>query len=304
MLHVWDKAGSPMGMVHGVSGSEGMIEFEDVVVEKELFYVVMVTYQGATYYSDPAEALQDGVLEPIDVGIYESTSDPSEVRADLIYLVFGFGQGGLTVSEIYGLSNLGERTVANTFKLEDGEEATFNVSLPIDAANVSFPSAPPNRYVTREGGFADTRPLVPGVGSGQIRVNYILPYESELTLSRSLPFKTDEINVYIPHESGVSMTVLDAEYQGVELIGTESTAYEWYRLGPLSKGEHVEVTLSGAPPNISPEETTQASTKKVEPGVLIGGAALGIALLVFGIWLWLREEVVETEEDMVEDLSP
>lgn len=303
MLHVWDEAGSPKGMVHGVSGPEGVIEFEDVVVEKDLFYVVMVTYQGATYYSDPVAALEDGVLETIDVGIYETISDPSEVRADLFYLVFGFSQGGLSVSEIYGLSNLGERTVANIFTLEDGEEATFNISLPIDAANVSFPSAPPNRYVTREGGFSDTQPLVPGVGSGQIRVNYILPYESELTLSRSLPFKTEEVNIYIPHEIGVSMTVLEAEYQGVELIGMESTAYELYRLGPLGKGDHVEITFSGTPINLSSSEDQQVRSNSFEPGVLIGGAALGVALLVFGFWLWRREEVVEPEEDMVEDLS-
>jgi hypothetical protein len=303
MLHVWDKAGSPMGMVHGVSGPEGVIEFEDVVVEKELFYVVMVTYQGATYYSDPVEAQQDGMLDPIDVGIYETTSNPTEVRADLFYLVFGFGQGGLTVSEIYGLSNLGERTVANTFTLEDGEGATFNVSLPMDAANLSFPSASPNRYVTSEGGFVDTQPLVPGVGSGQIRVNYILPYESEITFSRSLPFRADEINVYIPHESGVSMTVREAEYLGVEIIGEANVAYEVYRLGPLTEGELVEVTLSGAPLNVLTEETDQAFTKKVEPGVLIGGVVLGIALLIYGIWLWRRGEVVEPEEDMVENLS-
>lgn len=304
MLHAWDESGSPRGMVHGVSGSGGTFELEDVIVEKGVFYAVMVTFNRATYFSDPVEALEDGELEPIEVAVYDTTTDSSDVKIDFLYLITRFDQGGLSVTEIYGLSNLGNLTIDEAITLEDGKKATLKVSLPAVAANVSFPSASADRYILFEGGFADTQPLVPGEGKGQITAIYVLPYDGNLKVSRGVPFETDEVIVFLPHEAGLSLEVEGAEYQGVKTLGGGAEAYEAYNLGQQSAGEQFELTFSGDPQSPSLAESEDLlSSKQVDQNILFGGVTLGVALIVFGLWMRRRDDAVR-DEDLEDDPQP
>ncbi len=315
MLHAWDEGGAARGMVHGVSGPGGVFEFEGVNVEHGVFYAVMAVYAGATNLSETFVADEDGGLPEIEVPIYETTTDATDINIDLLHLVIGTGQGGLTVAEYYVLSNQGDRTVVNSSALEQGGEDTLVFSLPPDAANVSFPSVSSERYQVFTGGFSDTGSITPGTGTSQVVVSYVLSYEDGFTLTRPVPFAADEIKIFLPHEVGLQLEVSEGTEEGVKLLGSNDDAYEVYRLGPLQQGDPIELVVTGTLPNLSPPESPESDetiTNNVGtgPGLLWGISILGVALVIGGLWWWRRgeeqsagEEVLGPEESLPLDES-
>jgi hypothetical protein len=300
MLHAWDQSGADRGMIHGESGPNGLFTLENVVVEPGIFYAAMVVYQNATYLSVPHLAEGDNPLEPFEVEIYESTNDLSGVKIDLLQMVFGFSQGGLAVGEIYGLSNLGDRTVANAVTINDTSEATIMFSLPEDAASVSFPGSSDGRFVSYLGGFADLQPLVPGEGTGRIFVSYILPYEDGITFTREVPLQAESVNLFIPHQSGLSLDPSDVEYIGVK-SSSDGESYEHYSLGSVVAEEKFSITLTGAFEVVDVQPIAPLTDgPTINQEILVGAGLLGIGMIFVGIWWWRREDV----EGELEDFDP
>jgi len=308
MLHAWDESGTARGMVHSVSGSRGEFIIEGVTVEKGLFYAVMAVYQGVTNLSETFVADENGRLPEIEVPIYETTTDTKNINIDLLHLVIGTGQGGLTVAEYYALSNQGDRTVVNSGALEQGRKDTLVFTLPPHAANISFPSANPKRYRVFPGGFVDTNGITPGVGTSQIVLTYVIPYEDSLTLTRLIPFDINEIKVFIPHQLGLQIEVPESNDQGGEILGSNSEAYDVYNLGPLQQGSQFETIVTGTLPSLSSDsQGTSTVRDKTGTWILLGVSILGMALIIGGLWWWRRveeigdEEVLGPEDPLVEN---
>ncbi len=305
MLHAWDESGAARGMVHGVSGPGGAFEFEGVNVEQGVFYAVMAVYQGAMNLSETFEADADGRLPEIEVLIYETTTDTTDISIDLFHLVIGTGQGGLTVAEYYALSNQGDKTVVNSSALEQGGEDTLVFTLPPHAANISFPSANPKRYRVFPGGFADSSGISPGVGTSQVVVTYVLPYEEgPLTIIRPVPFDVGEIKIFLPHEAGLQLEVSEGTEEGVKMLGSNAEAYEVYRLGPLQQGDPIELVVTGTLPSLSPPESPESdetitNTAGTGPGLLWGASILGVGLIMGGLWWWRRGEERSAGEEVL-----
>jgi hypothetical protein len=303
MLHAWDEAGVDRGMVHGVSGPGGEFEITEVPVEAGLFYVVMAIYHNASYLSETFVADEQGQLPEFEVPIYETTTDDGEISIDLMHLVLGSGQGGLTVGEYYALSNRGDRTVAEAVTLEDGSMATMFLGLPTGAASVNFPSSP-DRFRLFGEGIADTRPLPPGVGGSQVIVSYVLQYEDGLVLQRILPFATERVNVFLPQSLGLNLELKDAEYMGVETLGSVPEDYQVYQLGPLKRGDRIELQFSGelAPPTLVQGVQQALPPESATPSqLMVGFALLGAALILGGAWWMWRLRALEEEEPLEQD---
>ncbi|MEE8121836.1 MAG: hypothetical protein V3T55_09920 [Anaerolineales bacterium] len=302
MLHAWDESGAARGMVHGVSGPGGAFEFEGVNVEQGVFYAVMAVYQGATNLSETFVADEDGRLPEIEVAIYETTTDTTNINIDLLHIVIGTGQGGLTVAEYYALSNQGDRTVVSSGALEQGREDTLVFTLPPHAANISFPSANPKRYRVFPGGFADSSGISPGVGTSQVVVTYVLPYEvGPLTIIRPVPFDVGEIKVFMPHQIELQLDVLDGTEEGVKMLGSNAEAYEVYALGPLQQGDPVELVVTGTlpSPSLPAGEDTIIINAGTRPSLLWGASILGVALITGGLWWWRRGEERSAGEEVL-----
>ena len=297
MLHIWDEGGSSKGMEHGESGPGGEFQFDDVLVEEGALYVVMATHGGATYFSETVKEMAEGGLPDLEIVIYETTADPTDVSIELVHLVLGVNQGGLAVAEIYFFSNDGDRTLAEAITLDDGSMATLRFTLPPDAANISFPSAASERFEVFPGGFADKNPLVPGERTGQIIVTYILPYEDGLTLVRPVPFDTNEISVLLPIDSDLKINV-GAEYKGVKSLGEANEPYDIYSGGPLQRDQQIKVEISGVlSVGLDDLSASESSVGNIKTAVLIGAASLGVVLIGVGVLLWRREEPADVLED-------
>ncbi len=307
MLHAWDESGAARGMVHGVSGPDGVFELEGVIVEAGVFYAVMARYEGVAYFSEPVTVGEDGTLPNIEVAIYETTSDTTEIYLDVFQVGVGTGQGGLAIAELYMLSNRGNRTVVGSNDLGEGEGGPLMFSLPPDAANVSFPSASPERYRVFPGGFFDTGGLRPGDGTGHVLVNYILPYEEDsLTLIRPVPFDLGEVKVFIPHQLGLQVEISESMAEGVKVMSSSAEAFEVYSLGPLQQGDSVELIVTGTLPSQSPLASDQALTSvlRFDPGLYWVASILGVTLIISGLWWWRRTKDLEVEMSPGHEVEP
>ncbi|MGE5122934.1 MAG: hypothetical protein ACM3H7_00330, partial [Acidobacteriaceae bacterium] len=161
MLHILDRDYNQVGMLHTRSLPDGSFLFEDVPLDPNEFYAGIVSYKGATYYSQPVP--YDGKTAPnLEIPIYETTKDVSKLQIDEIHVLFNFAEDGLEVSEIYALSNLDDYTITGTLTLADGTPATIKFPLPAQADYVFFKPDATDRFVKLDKGFADKAPLVPG----------------------------------------------------------------------------------------------------------------------------------------------
>ena len=306
MLHAWDQRQGEKFMLHGESTPEGNFRFEEVSFEPGLIYAVMADYEEAMYYSEPYRVKEGETSFDLEVPIYESSNDLSQVTIDQIHVLFYFAQGGLAVSEVYVLSNSGYYTVKNAVALEDGTKASLQFPLPEGAANLYFEGDPGDRYVQVEGGFADTAPLVPGQANNQIMLAYVLPYEEAFTYTYTAPLEI------------ASLSFLYAEDGGIELEGEALTPAGSWPMGngtdfavlshpALQPGETVQVEISGEPPAASASMPAMGSveeptSRNSNPGLGIGGLVLGLALVGVGLWWWRKplgndlEEVDDGEE--------
>jgi len=97
-------------MLNGQSEADGTFQFDEVTINLEWVYAVMLTYQNVLYYSEPMPLSGDPELLTIDVPVYEATTDISKVIVERQHIFFDAAQGGLMVGEVYILSNLGNKS--------------------------------------------------------------------------------------------------------------------------------------------------------------------------------------------------
>jgi len=315
VLHAWTQQDfSEKLMLDGKSNPDGTFRFEDVSIEEGLLYGVMANYNGVSYFSEPVPA--DGrPLTDLELPIFETTVDNSQVQIALAHVLFLSSHAGLEVAEVYSLSNSGIRTVQGALKLDDGTAATIQFPLPPDATNVAFPDST-DRFVRTPAGFADTAPLVPGENAGQIIVNYILPYQSGLTYSYTAQLPTGGVNFLIDNSSGLTAKGDGLADAGVQSMG-DGSKFALLKHAALAPGEKVAITLSGDlklkdPPEQSQTQSQTSTTASPSAAdaslpVAVGGIIVGLSLVAFGIWWFKRPEpapvrVAASDETTYKDL--
>jgi hypothetical protein len=289
MLHVMDQDFTETGMLHGRSQPDGTFVFSEVPFDANSQYAVMAIYDGVTYFSDTAPVDMTSMRVALEVPVYESTSDLAGVQVDQMHVLFTFAEDGLETKEIYILSNAGERTVKDVYKLEQDKSAALKFPLPSDADYVFFQPDDQDRFVKFNGGFADTYPILPGKQPAQIMVSYFVPYSGERTYDYTAPLNIATMNFLVAEQENASL-------RGPGLGGPErmtlqdGKAYLVYSYSSLKAGQTVKVSLAG-------QGTTEDKKVKDATIPLAGGAAvLGLAAISFGVWWWRKPEHDQSEE--------
>jgi hypothetical protein len=281
MLHVLNQDYVDMDMQHGQSQPDGTFVFSDVPFSSDLQFAVMATFDGVSYFSDTAPANMETLSVSVDVPVYETTKDLSNVQVDQMHILFELSTDGLETRELYIISSKAERTVKDVFDLGENQFATLRFPLPADADYIFFKPDASDRFIKQDGGFADTYPIVPGGQPSQVMVSYLVPFSGERTYSYTAPLDIAQINVVIPEETGLSLT-------GTGLTGPESMtlqdglSYQVYGYSNLKAGQTLDVTFSGS-------AAIAGSTGKGTNNLVVFGVAfLGFAVIGAGIWWWRK----------------
>ncbi len=303
MLHAWDENINEKFMLNGTSKADGTFEFDEVTLDPTLLYAVMLTYDEAVYASEPAQVTEGQTALTLEIPIYDSTADTSAVRIDRQHILFDAAPNSLRVAEIYIVSNTGTRTVVGRATEEDGLISALQFPLPEGATDISFNERNgADRFLLTPGGFVDTAPLLPGEGTGQIVVSYALPYEDGLPFSWISQWPTDNLTFMVATGIGLSLEGEHLSPAGARDLG-EGRQVDVFEYGSLGPGERAAVSLSGdlelplaAPAgSMAPEAETRSDALPTKTLALVG-VALGLVLMIVGVWWYRRSDSEEAQE--------
>lgn len=257
--------------------SQGNFHFPNAPPVEDRIYFVSIDYLGLSYFSEFITPGEDGTDFATPITIYETTTDTSELAAEVVQLVFEFPDPGVVrVVQRVEITNLGNRAVTPA----DGTPV-LHFSLPANASYLQFEDGElGDRYIAVEGGFGDLRAVLPGASSYQILFSYDLPYSSGLSLQAPLDLPTRTILALVPEDQ------IGLEGSAFELLSTQQIGeinYAAYLAdGGFNPDDQVELILRGRHPIGGAGLQAIVADDKLIVSLAVLTAAVGIA------WLWLR----------------
>jgi hypothetical protein len=255
--------------------ADGTFAFDGLSLSDETL-VARTTYQGVTYTSafTTFEAGMQDVSLPIT--IFEVTEDPAELSILQLHLFIEQRDDRLHFEAYCWYGNTGDRTYVGQKSANGEKRTTAAFTLPQGAENVSFDSASlGGRFVERESGFADTRPILPGEEMGEtpdLLVTYEVAYQEGLELQHVFDLPVRRIVLVLPQDN------LVVEGAGITPQETQMGA-ALYVAGPLVADEPLAFTV--VPASVGQGGTgAEGQASKGTGGLAIGLAALAAAAMV------------------------
>ena len=285
--HASDASG-PQEVVSetSVTDAEGNYVFEGLEMPENRIYLIEVVYQGVTYSSD-ASFVTAGMTELAvpSFKLYETTSDFSTLKFDQVHFFVDIADGTAQVIGVYTFSNSGDKAIM----IQSSTDVPF-IKVPADAENVGFDltqdSAP---LLAAEGGFA----IKPSETPYGLVAFYTLPYDKKAQIVQPFALSASSVLVLVP--DGVKLKS-DQMTEG-DVQDFQGTNYRQYTGAGVESGESLTLDLSGTP------KSSGTSAPSSQQNLLIGIGALGLVLILAGVWMYMRdrnrvdEELDEEEEE-------
>jgi mono/diheme cytochrome c family protein len=180
----------------------GLFRFTGVPTDTAFVFVARVTGPGGYSYSSEPVQFQPGQSGlNLPVAVYDTTSDPSGVRAERVHFIVEFDGGRAYITELIVFSLDGNKAYVG----DGAGTLRFTVPKGAEALEISD-GALGGRYIATADGFVDTIPLPPGRNSRQVLYRYEIPYSSPtLELVRTLPYPAANVNALVA-EVGARVT--------------------------------------------------------------------------------------------------
>jgi mono/diheme cytochrome c family protein len=287
--HSPDQGSGPVEVLTltGSAGPDGTFRFENVALAENRIFLSEVEYQGIQYQSDfVAVKPGDSQISLPPLKLFEASSDLRLLQFGQIHIYSDFAsQGTAQFLEIYTFSNPSGRAVIVP---TDGTSVPF-IGLPQGAQSPGFEagqdSAP---YVSAKDGIA----ILPSEKDYSLIAFFNLPYDQELEINQPFVLDTPSILLLIPE----GMKVEGDRLSPGQIQPVQGANFQTFRAADLKAGEVLSFTISGQP------AAAPSATGGARQNIWIGVGGFGLALILFGGWLYFRERrLTETEEDLPED---
>jgi len=276
--------------------TESRLVFDSVPFQAGRIFFASISHGGAIYRSDMFEAGEETTSMQMAIQIYETTTSDENILVERIHILTDFpSPQQVQIVEIFIVSNLGD----TTFVADSPGEATLSFSLPVGAESISFDDgALGQRYLKTEDGFGDTISIPPGAGVYQTLVYYTIPIQGNtLEFSQVMNYPVRAAIVMTP--AGEALV----EGQNLEDMGVQEipdSSVQVYSAMSIPRGESLQfrVTVESA------EAVVPSDAPVFLPQwVIIAAGVLGAALLLTGVWLFIRQRSQGFEDDELEGTS-
>ena len=288
--HSTDPNSTPQEVITETSivTSDGSYIYEDIDLSEGLIFFVQLEYNGVTYQSELAfsESGKTEIVIP-DLTIYDTTTQTGALVVEQFHISFDFAvEGGVQVFEVFTIRNLSNETILVE---SDGKSIPF-MPMPEGVGEIGFELSQESASLlpTRDG-FA----LPPTDQLYSIVAFFNMPYEKELDFSQTLALPVDSIVAIVPE--GVTLKGDGFTDEGIQ-TGAQGSNFQIYSSLARNSGESLDIQLSG--------EVKQAgSTGRLESRqlILIAAGALGLTLIIAGVWMYLRDRKNDDDENDYED---
>ena len=283
------RFGERIGILNAVSDADGRFVFENVPGEFGIGYIISTQYAGGFYSYERDFPLPP---EPVELPVYESTSDGEAVRVTAHSLVINGADadtGLMNVLALVGLENSGDRTFVPEMPQAGAMMSFLRFSLPLTASEVDVQSNLRGGSILQiDRGFAMTSPVPPG--SYEIAYTYQAVYEGgSLSYTQSFPFGAETFRVLLLSGLG-SVSGEGLEETEPATLGDQQ--YVQMEARDLDAGARIDLEFSGLPQPPLWKRWQKAATREGFVSLLIP-SAFGAALLsLIGYVLLTRREPV------------
>lgn len=291
--HGSDPSAGPQEILNleGTVNADGTYVFETKIVEKQI-YLAEFEIGGLSYQSGYAVASADttGLALPTIV-VFKTTEDFSTLKIDSMDVFFDLaGEDIAQIFSVYNISNIGDETIV--VRMGDGKSVPF-IAFPEGAEGLGFEATQDSAaFVPTADGFA----MPPSETPYGLIAFASIPKAKEINISQVALLSIGKVTLYLPE--GVDAKGSTLSDDGIQTLQT--TNFHVYSAGTVNQDGKLEFTLTG-----KPKVTAVAPDVTQNQTLLIGAGALGVALILAGLWLYMRdrkkEQEFEDEEQEFED---
>ena len=291
--HGSDPSAGPQEILNleGTVNADGTYVFETGIVEKQI-YLAEFEMGGLNYQSGyaVASAGTTGLVLPTIV-VFKTTEDFSTLKIDSVDVFFDLASEDVAqIFSVYNISNIGDETIV--VRMGDGKSVPF-IAFPEGAEGLGFEATQDSAaFVPTADGFA----MPPSETPYGLIAFASISKAKEIKISQPALLSIGKVTLYLPE--GVDAKGSTLSDDGIQTLQT--TNFHVYSAGAVNQDGKLEFTLTG-----KPKVTAVAPDVTQNQTLLIGAGALGVALILAGLWLYMRdrkkEQEFENEEQEFED---
>jgi len=271
-----DKTGSYQKVLELQSpvNHDGSYSFTGVEISLNRAILIIASYGGIEYQSDPVLVNDTRTKYSIPITIYDKSNDFNVLRIDQIHLKFDYSSASaIQVTELFVVTNPGELVVVVT---SNGTTIPL-FKIPAGAGSVQYQLAQGStQLLNATGGFA----LLPGADKQYgFLANFSMPYGRSLKYDQLFALPVTSLTVFVP--------------QGMRLSGKQLTAgaaqtiqsqnYLTYQANKMAAGSSLSLVLSGKPG----DSTGFKFDRQTIVWIIISG--VGILLVGLGVYFYLHD---------------
>jgi len=276
--------------LEGVVNEDNTFVFNNVEIPENRIFIADVSNNGIEHKSDfvIVEAGQTAITLPAIV-VRETTDDTSHLVVDELDLILTqTNNNTYELAALYTFRNTSEMIVS--VSLNDMEEIPF-IKFPSEATGLGYEamqdSAP---FINTADGFA----MTPSETPYGILAFASVPFNEEFTLSQPILLPVTFVRIFVP--DGIEVKGDERlTSEGLQII--QGNGFQAYNASNILAGETLILSLSGEP-NLEHPDVTSSSTGTL----LIGLGGFGLALVLAGTWMYLRDrKSMHNETDLDEE---
>ncbi|HSL44381.1 MAG TPA: c-type cytochrome [Anaerolineales bacterium] len=265
--------------------SNGSFVFENIEIPLNRIFLAELTFNGMELQSGfgiVKEGNTDLTLPPIT--LYNKTEDTSNLVVDETRIFFEYGTDSVQVFQVYNFRNPGDEIVVVT--LDEKGEVPF-MKPPEGSSGVGYePMQDSAAFQQTSNGFA----IPPSEDSYGMIAFASVPKAKEFEFTQEFVLPASTVTVFVPE--GITVESSQSTDLGVQAI--QDFNFQIYELGSVGAGETLKLSVSGTPKDPAAASAPEQST--TNQNLLIGAGALGVALILAGAWMYLRDRNREEVE--------
>ncbi len=218
---------TPLAVFTTTVDATGAYTFTALATDANINYLASVNSEGIRYSSTILNFTPETQVLPAQITIYGTTDDAAVVRMNSIHWIVDPRPGAVVVVEVYGVGTDGERTYVGQVVEGLAQPVTVGIPVPAAAQDLGFENGLLGQRFQQVGDVAyDTAPVLPGRGSRQIIMRYLLPQEGRtLEFTRDFTYAVDEMSLLV-----AELPNLEVEIPGFALASRETFQNQTYQL--------------------------------------------------------------------------
>ncbi|MFN8426627.1 MAG: hypothetical protein U0X87_10285 [Anaerolineales bacterium] len=258
--------------------------FDNIETPANRIFVANVTDDGVSLQSGFAVVEGKQLVEIPALTLYETTEDTSGLALDGEQIIFDYGADAISVYSLYSFRNPTDKIIV--VPQDETGQISF-IKFPEGSSGFGFePMQDSEAFVPTENDspFRRARNLTAWSRSS-------LALDDTVKFSQSFALPVASLNVFTP----IGVTVEDSKMVDLGKQTIQGLEYQIYESDAIAAGESIQFTLSG-----SPSGETSANTSR-NIGLLIGAAALGLAFIGAGWWMYRQDKRAEPSDEESSD---